>query len=87
MSPPFMRDLSKLNCKSRIWTWRNQGAEQNEELHRAVQDDANKDRRLNLHLVCLKEKLESDAPQDYVRRIISLALGIHLAENKLQRTQ
>ena len=60
-------------------------AKQHEDLQRAVQDAANRDRRLNLCLVGLKEKLESGAPWEYVRRLISEVLGVHLAENKLQR--
>lgn len=60
-------------------------AKQQEALQRAVQDAAHRDRRLNLRLVGLKEKLESGAPREYVRRIISEVLGIHLGENELQR--
>lgn len=56
-----------------------------EELHRAVEDAANRDRRQNLQLIGLKEKLENGKPAECVRKIVSDALGVELDGTQLQR--
>ena len=56
-----------------------------EELHQAVEDAANRDRRQNLQLVGLKEKLEGRNLTDCVKKIISETLGIDLDGSQLQR--
>ena len=56
-----------------------------EELHRAIEDAANRDRRQNLRLVGLKEKMENGKIVDCVRSIIAEALGIELSPVQLQR--
>ncbi len=55
------------------------------ELHRAVEDAANRDRRQNLRLMGLREKIENGKPAECVRKIISEALGIELEGTQLQR--
>lgn len=60
-------------------------APQYEELRRAVQDMENRDRRINLRLVGVKERSENGKPRELVRSIISDTLGIDLAETELQR--
>ena len=56
-----------------------------EDLHQAVEDAANRDRRQNLRLIGLKEKLENGKPSECVKKIISEALGIELDGSQLQR--
>lgn len=56
-----------------------------EELNEAVQDTAERDRRQNLRLVGLKEKLEDGKLAECVRKIITEALGIELDQAQLQR--
>ena len=60
-------------------------AKQCDELKAAVQDAANRDRRQNLRLVGLKEKMEAGKPAECVRKIISETLGIELDQTQLQR--
>lgn len=60
-------------------------ARQFEELKRKVQDMENRDRRVNLRLVGVKELVENGKPRDMVRAIISETLGIDLSETELQR--
>lgn len=45
----------------------------------------NRDRRVNLHLVGVKEMAENGKPRELVRAIISEVLGIDLSETELQR--
>lgn len=56
-----------------------------EDLHYAVEDAANRDRRQNLRLIGLKEKIEDGKPSECVKTIISEALGIELDGTQLQR--
>ncbi|KAK1903772.1 LINE-1 retrotransposable element ORF1 protein [Dissostichus eleginoides] len=56
-----------------------------DELHHAVEDAANRDRRQNLRLVSLREKLENGRPTECARKIISEALGVELDGTQLQR--
>lgn len=56
-----------------------------EDLHYAVEDAANRDRRQNLRLIGLKEKLEGGKPSECVKTIIYEALGVELDGTQLQR--
>lgn len=55
-----------------------------EELHQAIEDAANRDRRQNLRLVGLKEKMENGKMEVCVRNIIAEALGVELEPGQLQ---
>lgn len=50
-----------------------------------MQDIADRDRCLNLHFVCVKERSKNGKPRKLVKTIISIALGIDLFETELQR--
>lgn len=56
-----------------------------EELHQATENAANRDRRQNLRLVGLKEKLENGKMEECVRTVIAEALGVELDRAQLQR--
>lgn len=69
----------------KLCTSAEKSAKKCEELHQAIEDAANRDRRQNLRLIGLKEKSEGGKLDECVRQIISEALGVELDRTQLQR--
>ncbi len=81
----WISELEDDNASLRITVQHN--AKVCRELKAAVEDAANRDRRQNLRLIGLKEKLEGRNPAECVRKIIYKALNIEMDKVQLQRVR